>query len=79
MATFATYKHNKLRRDGRSIKIEHTLDKNDGINDIVRKLKCPIVFLKQERYHLKKYFLDSEKGRIFSVINIILLFFLIEF
>lgn len=49
LTTFVTYRLSKLLRDGLSTKMAPILDKNDGMNDTVRKLKSPIIFLKLKK------------------------------
>lgn len=46
LTRLATYKLNKGRLDGLSITIAVILDKKDGRNDTVRKLKLPSICLK---------------------------------
>lgn len=46
LTRLATYKLNKGRLDGLSIIIAVRLDKKDGRNDTVRKLKFPSIRLK---------------------------------
>ena len=48
LTTLVTYNVNKLRRDGLSTKMATRLAMNDGTNEMVRKLKLPMIALSKK-------------------------------